>query len=205
MPLDGPLSCAAIWSHWESVLEQLRVNVRAFLLDAVPTELEGDNLTLSFPAQCRFHAGQVKSHAEAIQGVLQGVFGRRLVLQTRVCDTDSVPPPAGSQSSAPPAGDAPAPGAPVAMPRPVAATPAAAPPAAAPAPVVTPPRTPAPQVAPPVAAMPTPAPPPGEEPAAQSRPPEETAAPGTTDDVVAQTLSLFPGSQEVLPPEQNHA
>jgi len=200
MPLDGPLSCAAIWSHWESVLEQLRVNVRAFLLDAVPTELEGDNLTLSFPAQCRFHAGQVKSHAEAIQGVLQGVFGRRFVLQTRVCDTDSVPPPAGSQSSAPPAGDAPAPGAPVAMPRPVAA-----PPAAAPAPVVTPPPTPAPQVAPPVAAMPTPAPPPGEEPAAQSRPPEETAAPGTTDDVVAQTLSLFPGSQEVLPPEQNHA
>ncbi len=60
-------------------------------------------------------------------------------------------------------------------------------------------------MAPSAAAKPTPAPPPAEEPAVQSRPPEEPAAPGTTDDAVAQTLSLFPGSQEVLPPEQNHA
>ena len=171
MPLDGPLSCAAVWSHWESVLEQLRVNVRAFLLDAVPTQLEGDNLTLSFPAQCRFHAGQVKSHAEAIQGVLQGVFGRRFVLQTRVCDTDSVPPPAGSQPAAPPASAAPAPGAPIAMPPPTAEPPPVAPP----------------------------------EPVLPPEPGKSFVRLFLPDDAVAQTLSLFPGSQEVLPPEQNHA
>jgi len=39
MALDGPLTCEMVWSHWENVLDQLRVNVRAFLVEAVPTEL----------------------------------------------------------------------------------------------------------------------------------------------------------------------
>jgi len=209
MPLDGPLSCEVIWSRWEQVLDGLRVNVRAFLLDAVPTELREDNLVLSFPAKCRFHAGQVKSHGEAIQGALEGVFGKRFALQARVVDGDTVTPPGGAPAAAPaiaePVAPAPPPGAPLTMPPPAATQPTMAQAPALPeaemasleamapppeAPVTPPPARPA---APVQAAAPAP------QPAVP-----EPAAPLSTDEAVAQTLSLFPGSQEVLPPEQNH-
>jgi len=62
------------------------------------------------------------------------------------------------------------------------------------------------QAAPPAAPAPEPveAAAPAEELKLQPGQPPEPAGPVTTDDAVAQTLSLFPGSQEVLPPEQNH-
>lgn len=196
MPLDGPLTCEIIWSHWDSVMDELRragsPHVRAFVVDAVPTGLEGDTLTLSFPSHCQFHVTQLKKqHRETVQKALHRTFGTALTIDARLCDVKAPPQPPGTAGVGEEAKRG----------RGEEATATAT---AAEAPVEAPQA--AVEVAPPT---PEPAPP---RPAPEAQEdfqlqPGEAPEPGqglTHDEAVAQTLSLFEGSQEVLPTDENH-
>lgn len=189
VPLDGPVTCDLIRANWQRLLDQLRVNVRAFLIEAVPTELEGERLILSLPPTYGFHVVQIKTHAETIQGALQSVFGRSFKVQARVSD-EPVTPPGQIPASTLPA-DAAAPYAPdlPEEPEPVTQAPVEASEAPAPAPA-SPPAEPQPAPEPDFALQPGQAP--------------DPAQGMSGDSAVAQTLSLFPGSQEVGPPDANH-
>lgn len=178
IPSDGPLTPEIVWSHWERVLEQLRVNVRAFLVDAVPTTVQGERLTLTFPAKCRWHAGHLKSHSEPIQQALQQVFSRALVVEACVAPTDQIVPPTATSAAVPASDDVLA----KTMEPPVEV---AAPPMEA-------------EASPSETDMP-----PAEDFALQSGQAPEPSPGMSTDAAVAQTMSLFPGSQEVQAAGQN--
>ncbi|MEN6302570.1 MAG: DNA polymerase III subunit gamma/tau, partial [Armatimonadia bacterium] len=71
----GELTCAAIYSRWPLLLEQLKrmnyQNVRALLLNAVPTRVTADSITVSFPSRCQFHHNQLKSsHCDTVSKAL---------------------------------------------------------------------------------------------------------------------------------------
>jgi DNA polymerase-3 subunit gamma/tau len=193
MALDGPLTCEAIWSHWESVMDELRrmglPHVRAFIVDAVPTALEAGNLVLSFPAQCQFHASQLKrQHKETVQKALHSIFGQALAIEARICAPDAPPQPPGAATTGREDGTTAG--------RQEEATAATS--APEPEPAATPTPTP----------LPTPAAPqaptaPAEDFELQAGQPEEPPAGMSVDEAAAQALTLFAESQEITTPEQN--
>jgi len=120
-----------------------------------------------------------------VQEALQRVVGQALTLDLRLCKPDEQLHPPGATAVGTAAATASEP------PR------AQEPPAPAPEPAEAPPAA----VAPP---PPIEQPPPPSDDDFQLQPgqTEEPARQMTTDEAVAQTLSLFEGSQEILPPEQ---
>lgn len=91
-PFTGPLSLEAIRASWPDVLAALRVNVRAFLLEAAPTALEEDCVTISFPPQYQFHANQIQNyHKEAVQQAFQRILGQPLKLHIQLVEPEKAP------------------------------------------------------------------------------------------------------------------
>ncbi|MHB8994757.1 MAG: DNA polymerase III subunit gamma/tau [Armatimonadota bacterium] len=215
---DGDLTCDVVWANWDNLISQLKrmghMPVGAFLKEAVPTQVDNATVTLSFPANYKFHYSRVKEgYHETVSKALLALFGKTLRVDCHLCAAgETLQAPSGE--SAPAAEPLP----PIEVPEALAATPVpesepvAAPPVAeqAPAPAIT---APAAAVSPPVEPV-TPALGPLiqapaaslENPHGPVAPPAATPEPRdpavvgmTTDEAVAQTLSLFDGSQEVLP------
>lgn len=81
--VDGSLE-----EQWEAVLEVVRTRSRVthtHLREGWPVEISDDTLTVAFEKE--FHATELErrpDHIERITGVLEGVFGRKLSLETEV-------------------------------------------------------------------------------------------------------------------------
>lgn len=75
-----------IEARWPDVLEQVRKHKKsthAFLMEGKPIELQGNNLVILFKEGLSFHRDKVNQaeNRETIEKVLQGIFGKPLVLQ----------------------------------------------------------------------------------------------------------------------------
>lgn len=175
------LSLDLISEHWQALGGQLRrmrqLPLAAFLKEAVPARFEGDCLTIRFPAQFKFHYTKIsQDYHKTVEEALSRLFGRPISL---VCQLgEEQPQVSGAPRQAEPPAAETAPEA-VAAPQPTA--PAEPPPAAATAP---------PQAEPSAPAVPE---------TAASPPAEPPKRPLTAEEAVRQTLSLFPGAEEVLP------
>jgi hypothetical protein len=214
---EGALTCDVVWANWDNLINQLKrmghMPVGAFLKEAVPTQIDSSCVTLSFPANYKFHYSRVKEgYHETVSKALQALFGQALRVDCHLCAPDeALQAPGGSAVAA----SVPQPLPPIEVPEalvppPLAdPEPAPAPPVAEPAPVaaITAPAEP---VAPPAASGPEPlieAPAvnldnphgPAEPPAPTLETRDPQAVGMSTDEAVAQTLSLFDGSHEVLP------
>lgn len=208
---SGPLSLEAIRAHWQDILAALRVNVRAFLLEAAPIALEEDCVTISFPPQYQFHANQIQNyHREAVQQAFQRILGQPLKLNIQVGEPEKI---SAAKAAAPENESAsaesvergetteaeaktpPAPEAPEAT-------------EAAPATVSTPEKTATEIIQEAAVAETTAEKPPvsAEDAAFAAAPPKEEGQKRMTmEEAIAQTLSLFPGSQEIFPEEENNS
>ena len=95
----GPVNISLLRSRWPEVKEALRkgkqTKIAAFLLEAIPTALEGDCLTLSFRQE--FHRDRMNEpeRQAALGEALQRLFGRKFRLR---CEMGTFPPePASSR------------------------------------------------------------------------------------------------------------
>lgn len=117
-PAGGPgaiaagteLTLALAREHWGAVTQALReiehVSVVPLILDAVPTALEGDTLTLTFPADKQFHRDQAdQRYRLSIAEAVERAFGRRLELVMRLAEAET--PSATAATTPPPATAAP--------------------------------------------------------------------------------------------------
>ena len=203
---EGPLTPEVVWANWDNLITQLKrmghMPVGAFLKEAVPTAVGEGCLTLSFPSNYKFHYTRVKEgYHETVSKALNALFGVPLRVECHLCAADEQPQVPGAAETAQPAPPEPLP--PVEVPEALVVPPAdvAAEPEAS---VESPPAVPEAQppaqapLAPP-AAEEAAAPVALEPPAAVSQTRDPQAVGMSTDEAVAQTLSLFEGSHEVLP------
>jgi DNA polymerase III gamma/tau subunit len=104
-PVAGTLE-----EQWEAVLEAVRTRSRVthtHLREGWPIELSDDSLTVAFEKE--FHATELErrpDHIERITGALEGIFGRKLRLETAVRpgerpSTNAVEEDAGSPDDSP--------------------------------------------------------------------------------------------------------
>ncbi len=108
----GDLTLESIASRWDAVSDALRamerLSVSAITKFARPTALQGDELTLSFVADCQFHRDQADGrYRTAIEEAVEKAFGKRLALVMKVDAEATDVPAAAAVSSAPPAASAP--------------------------------------------------------------------------------------------------
>lgn len=201
---DGDLTCDVVWANWDNLISQLKrmghMPVGAFLKEAVPTQVDNATVTLSFPANYKFHYSRVKEgYHETVSKALQALFGKTLRVDCHLCA-------AGETLQAPSGETVPAaePLPPIEVPESLAAPPVVEPEPISASPVVeqepAPPVTPAtePLIQAPAANLENPHGPVA-PPAATPEPRDPAAIGMTTEEAVTQTLSLFDGSQEVLP------
>jgi DNA polymerase-3 subunit gamma/tau len=207
---SGQLTCEAIWGHWAAVGNQLKrqglMPVSAFLKVAMPTKLQGQRVTVSFPPTHSYHYNSVREkHAEAVQKALCEVFSCPLEVEFELCQSAAEMQIAAEAGAA--AGDQAAPAPPVQAPSPAEVSPPAEP--EAPEPVVMSEESP-PLLEEPVSETDEPAEPRWADPLPE---PEVPATPGpppppaaliaagglSAEEAVAQALTLFDGAQEVEP------
>lgn len=109
----GALTAADVAANWDALSVELkrmgRMPVMACVREGVPTGLEGDVLTVTFPPNCQFHQGQVaERYREVVEEALQRLFKRPLRLRAVLgdanpapADTPSVPLPVDEAASVP--------------------------------------------------------------------------------------------------------
>jgi DNA polymerase-3 subunit gamma/tau len=83
---DEPLDLDLVCAHWPRITAALRelgrVSAAAFVSDAVPTDLQDDEMTITFPANCKFHCIQAEGRYRALlEQALEGVYKRPLRLK----------------------------------------------------------------------------------------------------------------------------
>lgn len=202
---EGVLSPEVVWANWDNLINQLKrmghMPVGAFLKEAIPTNVGDGCLTLSFPSNYKFHYTRVKEgYHETVSKALQALFGEPLRVECHLCAVNEQPQVPGEGANASAAEPLP----PIEVPEALATSPVEV---SAP-PVASIEQAPAPAEAP--AHLEPPVPPPSMpdlvNPHAAAAPPAPVAEARdadtvgmSADDAVAQTLSLFDGSHEVLP------
>ena len=204
----GPLSLQSVQNCWQHLPDYFRRKghfaVWAILREGTPQQLDGERLTICFPPNRTFHRDKVQNdYNETVCGGLQELLGHNVSISCRLYEKDEAPAPAPQ----PPLADEPSPAPAFSEEPPPTEEPASLPPPPAPAPAPTEPI--AEQVTPPPAA-----PEPqkeveesghGEDKGA-SEPQKTDTVIGNGDDnsdeIVAQTLNLFEGSEEITPEDE---
>ena len=82
---DQPLDLDLVQAHWPRMPVALReldhVSVAALLNDAAPTGFEGDEVTVTFPADCEFHYRQARGRYQPlVEEAMERVYKRPLEL-----------------------------------------------------------------------------------------------------------------------------
>lgn len=78
------------WPHIKEKVKERKVTTHAFLLEGKPVELRGDRLVISFPPDRSFHRGELEkdNHREVLEGALEEVLGSRLLVSTRLEESE---------------------------------------------------------------------------------------------------------------------
>ncbi|MGI8749243.1 MAG: hypothetical protein ACR2J6_01615, partial [Thermoleophilaceae bacterium] len=89
------LDLARVKGMWSAVAEAVgRQNamVAALVAEAVPSALEGDRLTIAFPADAGFHKKKAEANRELVLGALRSLTGTALAVAFELSETAEKPP-----------------------------------------------------------------------------------------------------------------
>lgn len=104
--VSGALTPEVVWANWDNLIGQLKrmghMPVGAFLKEAIPTAVNDQCLTLSFPANYKFHYSRVKeNYHETVAKALQALYGRPLQVECVLCTLGQDPPVPGGAGAVP--------------------------------------------------------------------------------------------------------
>ncbi|MGI8846343.1 MAG: DNA polymerase III subunit gamma/tau [Thermoleophilaceae bacterium] len=88
------LDIAGIRSMWPAVAEAVREQnamVAALVAEAVPSALDDDRLTVSFPADAGFHKKKAEANRELVLGALRSLTGTALAVAFELSETTDQP------------------------------------------------------------------------------------------------------------------
>jgi len=88
------LDIAGIKSMWPAVAEAVREQnamVAALVAEAVPSALDDDRLTVSFPADAGFHKKKAEANRELVLGALRSLTGTALAVAFELSETTGAP------------------------------------------------------------------------------------------------------------------
>jgi hypothetical protein len=88
------LSIARVEEMWPAVAEavgQQNAMVAALVAEARPSALEGDRLTISFPADAGFHKKKAEANRDLVLGALRSLTGTALAVAFELSETTEAP------------------------------------------------------------------------------------------------------------------
>jgi len=80
-----------MWSAVADAVGQQNAMVAALVAEAVPSALEGDRLTIAFPADAGFHKKKAEANRELVLGALRSLTGTALAVAFELSETAAKP------------------------------------------------------------------------------------------------------------------
>ncbi|MEJ7714956.1 MAG: DNA polymerase III subunit gamma/tau [Thermoleophilaceae bacterium] len=86
-----PRAREGMWSAVADAVGQQNAMVAALVAEAVPSALEGDRLTIAFPADAGFHKKKAEANRELVLGALRSLTGTALAVAFELSETAEKP------------------------------------------------------------------------------------------------------------------